>query len=423
MNKLFILLVIITGTVAADNTLIASDVFSQQSQEIFDAYGDFDAYVPYRSDHHDQFSWTLLKEILLKEEQNVIISPFSIKLVLALLSEAAGNNTQTQKELYSTLTDIRSQLNLRSFYKKILTSLKKDNPYYTLNLETKLYADEFIEPQQKYAAMLQTFYDTKIERLIFADSKQSADIINKWCSNVTNGRLTELVNEDNIRSSVLLMANVIYFNGLWRRQFNDTFEGVFFKTPNEQIKVEFMEQTEYFYFYDSNNLDAKILRLPYKGKKISMFILLPKTKGGLDELTNDLENDQLKRMQWMMDEVKVKVTIPKFKFDFENNIKETLKKLGINEIFTDKASLPGLARGADVANRLKVSNIFQKAGIDVNEKGTEAFASTVVEIGNKFGGSSIIEEFNVNRPFIFFIEDEASGSILFAGKVLKPFVH
>ncbi|CAD6996592.1 serine protease inhibitor 27A [Ceratitis capitata] len=386
------------------------------------AYDDFDDYVPYRSDALDHFSWSLIKLVLQEEQENVIISPFSVKLSLALLAEAAGNGSQTQRELYSTLTDIKQPDNLRGFYRKSLAVLKKDNPFYTLNVESKLFTDLAVEPQQRFAAILNSYYHTDIERLDFTKSNAAAQTINDWCSNVTQGRLTQLVNEGNVRNNVLLMANVLYFNGLWRHPFNTTFDGVFFHTPQKQVRAEYMEQTDFFYYYNDAALDAKILRLPYKGKKFSMFLLLPKTMGNIELLTQNLANDQLKRMQWAMEAVKVKVTMPKFKFDFDKNLKPTLQQLGINDIFTSEASLPGLARGSAVSGLLKVSNVFQKSGIDVNEKGTEAVASTVVEVENKFGGTPLIEEFNVNQPFIFFIEEEATGNIIFAGKVLVPTV-
>ncbi|KAL7742019.1 hypothetical protein ACLKA6_018273 [Drosophila palustris] len=387
------------------------------------SYDDLDTFVPFRSDSHDNFSWQLLKSVLLSEtakQNNVIISPFSIKLVLALLSEAAGANTQTQTELISTQTDVRSANNVREFYRKTLNSFKKENQLHnTLNVRTKLFTDSFIETQQKFTATLKHFYDSEIEALDFSNAPAAAYAINDWAANVTDGRLQNLVTSDNVQNSVMLLTNLIYFKGLWRRQFYTTFEGAFFRTKDAQMRVQYMEQTDYFYYHNSDKLRAQILRLPYKGKN-SMFILLPHAMEGIYELLQTLENAEVKSAQWAMEEVKVKVTLPKFHFDYNRSFRETLKELGVREIFEDTASLPGLSRGADVAGKVKVSNILQKAGIDVNEQGTEAYAATVVEIENKFGGTLTIEEFNVNRPFVFFIEEEATGNILFAGKVHHP---
>ncbi|EDV59111.1 serine protease inhibitor 27A [Drosophila erecta] len=384
-------------------------------------YDDIDTFVPFRSDSHDPFSWHLLKTVLQNEtaEKNVIISPFSVKLVLALLAEAAGAGTQTQVELANTQTDIRSQNNVREFYRKTLNSFKKENQLHeTLSVRTKLFTDSFIETQQKFTATLKHFYDSEVEALDFTNPEAAADAINAWAANITQGRLQQLVAPDNVRSSVMLLTNLIYFNGLWRRQFTTTFQGPFYHSM-DYSRVEFMEQTDFFYYTTSEKLKAQILRLPYKGKN-SMFVLLPYALNGIQDLVKNLENDELKSAQWAMEEVKVKVTLPKFHFDYQQNLKETLRSLRVREIFEDSASLPGLTRGGDVAGKVKVSNILQKAGIDVNEKGTEAYAATVVEIENKFGGSTLIEEFNVNRPFVFFIEEESTGNILFAGKVHSP---
>lgn len=92
-------------------------------------------------------------------------------------------------------------------------------------------------------------------------------------------------------------------------------------------------------------------------------------------------------------------------------------QLGIRSMFTFQASLPALARGQVVQNRLQVSNVLQKTGIEVNEKGSTVFAATQISLTNKFGGET---EFVVDRPFMFMIEDETTGTLVFSGKVINP---
>ncbi|XP_053959374.1 serine protease inhibitor 27A-like [Anastrepha ludens] len=398
---------------------------------------DADDYVPYRSDVHDRFSWALLKQILLstatrrnyiktaaidgffpEDSENVIFSPFSVKLVLALLTEATGNGTRSQRQLLATLGDIKAADNLRSFYRKTLASLKKENPHYTLHLETRLYTDSSIKPLPAFVELLKSAYETPIEELNFADGVASAAKINAWIARATEGRLQQLVTEEGVANSVMLLVNAIYFNGLWRRQFSESHPGVFFRTPRDQLKVSYMELTNNFYYYQCNELKARIVRLPYRGRKFSMFVALPNDGQSIDSLLRRMQNEQLKHMQWMMERIKLRIVMPKFKFGYKTDLKAALCRLGVVDIFTNQAQLTGMAADAD--DRLMVSNILQKSGIDVNELGTEAYAATEVEIVNRFGGGEYVEEFVVNRPFVFFIEEESTGNILFAGKVMNP---
>lgn len=86
-------------------------------------------------------------------------------------------------------------------------------------------------------------------------------------------------------------------------------------------------------------------------------------------------------------------------------------------MFTLQASFPLLVRGAIVQDRLQVSNVLQKTGIEINEKGSTAYAASVASLVNKFGGEL---QFNADRPFLFMIEDETTGTLLFTGKVTRP---
>lgn len=130
----------------------------------------------------------------------------------------------------------------------------------------------------------------------------------------------------------MVILNALYFNGYWRRPFplNETFEAPFFVTPTTQLKTTFMRQTASFFYLDSKQLDAKILRLPYKGNKFAMTIVLPNSKGGLDELLYQMDSNTLHLAQYLMDEMEVRVELPKFKFDHTAHLNDVLMRVSMS---------------------------------------------------------------------------------------------
>lgn len=344
-----------------------------------------------------------------------------MKLLLTLLSEAAGDHTKTQQELTKVIPFGDSHILSREYFDNFFTAMKEKSNDYSLDMVTKIYADSFITPIQRYEAILERYYATRIETQDFSNAVGVSQKINQWVGNVTHGHITELVKASDIENAVMLMINGVYFKGLWRQPFyeNQTFVSEFKTTPTDVQQTQFMSQTGRFFYVESSQLQAKILRLPYKGQKFSMFIILPYRAEGFDEFVNQLDSSVLHNAKWLMDETEVRVVLPKFKFDYSANLNHVLQGLGINEVFSDEASLPLLARGSGLEGRLKVSNIIQKAGLLVDEKGSTAFAATEVSLVNKFGDDGI-KDFVANRPFVFMIEDERNSAILFSGKVVDP---
>lgn len=358
--------------------------------------------------------------VTVNNPRNVIISPISVKLLLTLLSEAAGDQTRTQQELAQVIPFGESHILAREYFDKFFTALRERSPDYSLDMATKIYADSYITPIQRYEAILERYYATKVQTQDFSNPARVADTINQWVSNITQGHIADLVKRSDIESAVMVMLNAVYFKGLWRQPFfeNQTFVSEF-QAQQGAKTTTFMSQTGRFFYAESNQLNAKILRLPYKGQKFSMFIVLPHRAEGFDEFVRQLDSKTLHNAKWLMDETEVRVVLPKFKFDYSSNLNEVLQNLGIREVFSDEASLPLLARGSGLQGRLKVSNIIQKAGLVVDEKGSTAFAATEVSLVNKFGDDGV-RDFVANRPFVFMIEDERNNAILFSGKVVDP---
>jgi serine protease inhibitor len=224
---------------------------------------------------------------------------------------------------------------------------------------------------------------------------------------------------ENLASATVVMLNALYFKGLWTKPFEDNLVAGKFHTKDGPVSTQFMTLKHDFYFYDSTQLNALFLRLPYRGRKFSMILVLPKHQNGIDTLIDQLDSTNFQRVLWYMDPVEVNILLPKFKFDYTSHLNAPIESLGIRDIFTNDASLPSFARGTEVEGRLKVSNILQKAGISVDEKGSTAYAATEVDIVNKFGGGGT-KEFKADHPFLFFIEDETVGNLLFVGKVTNP---
>ncbi|XP_055683678.1 serine protease inhibitor 2-like [Lutzomyia longipalpis] len=384
-------------------------------------YWENDDFVPFEGPFKDigEFDWNLSKIVFEENKGNAILSPLSVKLLMSLLFEASASGTLTQHQLRQATPTIVTHYQSREFYKNIFDGLKKKSNDYTVHFGTRIYVDQFVTPRQRYAAILEKHYLTDLKVEDFSKAKETTQAINSWVSNITNEHIKDLVKEEDVQNSVMLMLNAVYFRGLWRKPFNRTLPLPFHVSADESKTTDFMLTDGLYYFYEAKELDAKILRIPYKGKQYAMTVILPNSKSGIDSFVRQINTVLLHRIKWLMDEVECRVILPKFHFDMTNELKESLVKLGISQIFTSEASLPSLARGQGVQNRLQVSNVIQKAGIIVDEKGSTAYAASEVSLVNKFGDDEFVM-FNANHPFLFTIEDETTGAILFTGKVVDP---
>ncbi|KAJ3639326.1 hypothetical protein Zmor_002691 [Zophobas morio] len=378
-----------------------------------------DAYFP-AVEWSDTFDWKLLKAYSTPNNRNVLISPIGLKLVLALLYEGSGG--LTEKEFQNVLQFPIDKKNIRDNFERVLSALQpSERSQYILNLGTRIFLDSRVEPKQNFAAKALHSYRTDIEHTNYSQPLEASRTINSWIEKLTNGKVSHMISPGDLQDAIMILANAIYFKGTWRHQFpkENTTPGGFYVSPTEIVEASYMKTTDTFYYFESNELDAKLLRLPYKGQNYAFFIVLPNSKAGLPDLIKKINLHVLKKQLYLMDKVPVRVCLPKFKFNFQARFMKTLQDFGLKQMFQNTASFPGIARGLPhMLRMLVVSDIVQKTGIELDEEGSVVYAATEVQVGNKFGEVDYV--FNATHPFMFFLEEQTTGTILFVGKVENP---
>ncbi|KAJ8686512.1 hypothetical protein QAD02_022306 [Eretmocerus hayati] len=383
------------------------------------ANDDVDDFVPFEGERFTMFDWGLLKNMAKSVKGNLLVSPVSLKLALTLLYEGAQD--ETAQELADVMHLPIGRSATRDKFSSIIKSLQTQRPEYALNIGTRIFMDNSIKPRQRYGAIAKSFYNTDVLSTNFSDTRSSAELVNNFVKNITDGLISKVIeNDEQLKDSLMVVTSAMFFKGRWHRQpfrSSDTKMGTFYMSDEKTtLQVPFMRASSKFYLVTSDELDAKILRLPYAGHKFSMFFVLPLNRGKLDEVVKKINPFIINKSMWLMQEVPADIIIPKFKFDFTSHLENNLRELGIRDIFDDTATLTGILRSRSTSRRLTVSDIIQKAGIEVSEEGTVAYTATEVELGNKMSD----ETFHANHPFLFYIEDESTGSILFMGVVNNP---
>ncbi|KAJ8945652.1 hypothetical protein NQ318_012370 [Aromia moschata] len=360
-----------------------------------------------------KFTAAIYKEIIKKEKGNIIVSPLSAETVLALTNEGARG--ETSREFVTGLSLPSSNEKIQKAFKTFLPKLKRSEDDLKLLSANKIYVGKDVKLVDSFRDIATTIYDSGVDNVNFAENVQAAQTINGWVEDNTNDKIKNLIAPDSISDDTkMVLVNALYFSGKWVSRFEDyeTTKKKFYKSKADTVDVDTMHQVEYLNYYENPALKAKFLELPYQGADITMVIVLPDEIEGLGALEQNIE--QVLEPQPFTKE-RVDVDLPKFTIETEIKFVPILKSLGIQRIFSDSADLSGLS---STHKDLYVSDVIQKAFINVTETGTEAAAATAVGIALLsapiLGSGGYI--FRADHPFIYYIRENRSGGLLFVGR-------
>ncbi|XP_019893094.1 serine protease inhibitor 42Dd isoform X5 [Musca domestica] len=339
-------------------------------------------------------------------KENVLISPLSIQTCMALAFTGAQGDTANEIAKVMKFVSNSPEEVADSFH-HVLTNYEDSK---LVKMANKVYVQEGHAIKPEYAAVTKQKFHAAAESINFAENVAAANKINKWVEEKTAGKISDLIPADALDADTrLILLNALHFKGEWQEKFDpeDTKEDDFWLNETESTKVQFMRKQSEFRFGYLPDYECEALEIPYKDSDLSMFVLLPMKRDGLKAMADKLKGVNLldldKQLRTMNDMI---VKFPKFKIEYSIELSKVMQEMGINKAFSQAADLRNILQSSE---DLKISQIFHKTSIIVNEKGTEAAAATAMKVV----AYCMPPVFIADHPFIYFIWNKRN--ILFAG--------
>lgn len=364
---------------------------------------------------------------LARAKGNVFFSPSSIHTALTMTYAGAANATADQ--MYAALGFWASAKpaparpaadKTHTAYKAFLEKLKPGpDAAYQLTVANALWGQKGFPWRAEFLKTTQENYGAGLQEVDFAAHPEPArKTINAWVEKQTQQKIKDLLPADAVTSDTrLVLTNAVYFKGTWAYPFDKqaTQDAPFHLAGGKDVQAPLMYREDRYGYAQAQGL--QVLSMPYKGYELSMVVLLPQAPDGLAALEKDVVSGKLEEYLAAMRTQKVQAFLPRFKTTGQFRLEEPLAAMGMKDAFdAGKADFSGM----DSKRDLFISAVVHKAFVEVNEEGTEAAAATGVGISLMSVETEPVPVFRADHPFLFLIRHDATGAILFMGRLSDP---
>lgn len=359
------------------------------------------------------FGLKLFREINSQEGvKNIFISPLSVSMALGMTYNGAAGTTESA--MRSTLEYGGMTLEqINESYSGLTDLLLNLDPEVTLEIANSIWYKKGLPVEKDFIRQTEEYFAALVTALDFG-APEAASKINAWVSENTDWRIKEIVDDPIDRLIVMFLINAIYFKGTWTYQFekNKTRDGDFYLADGSKKICKMMNlegDLEY-----SRTEDFQAVDLPYGGEAFSMTIILPSEDQDLELLISQISQSTWEGWMSGFTKRQVHLEMPKFSLEYGLELKKVLTALGMGVAFDRyNADFSGICKDRE----LYISKVKHKTFVQVDEEGTEAAAVTSVVVS--YTGDST-PYMLVDRPFLFAIRENLSGTILFIGKIVDP---
>jgi serpin B len=293
----------------------------------------------------------------------------------------------------------------------------KEVPAYQLSVANAIWGQKGYGFRAKFLRVLRKDYRADLQEVDFRQAEAAAGLINGWVEQATGGKIHDLVSEDAVADPTrMVLVDAIYFRSNWAHKFRSgsTKGGPFKLSAEKSVSVPVMRQELAIPYLETS--DFQCVELPYKAQALSMLVFLPRKLDGLAALERTFTAENLATWGRRLKETNVVLSLPKFSITSQFQLAQALRAMGMEDAFdVDRADFSGMT----AQEKLNIAAVIHKTFVSVDEEGTEAAAATAVKMAS-LGPPGEPKVFNADHPFLFLIRHNATGEILFMGRLANP---
>jgi serpin B len=365
------------------------------------------------SDRAAAFGFSLIQNLEVPEQPNLLISPASVQIGLGMayvgatgetagaMSRAIGVSTASRESAFEELSALQK-------------ALEQPDQGLKLKAANAVWVDLSVPLKKEFSSDVLNIFKSEFERLRFSDPEATRRI-NEWVSDKTEGKISRLL--EGPPSPPMFLADAVYFHAPWATPFPKQAdrEQPFHLANGSTSEVTMMQQNGRFQY--AKTPEYEVVFLPYAGNRFGMYCFLPDPDRGTGALVTKLRESPWSDLSTSLRPSQGSVALPKFTVEYDAILNQALTKLGMGIAFDGQRAQ--FTRMVDDPRRVFIGDVLHKTFLEVNEEGSTAAAATGVQMRTT---AIIRADFNLvfDRPFLAVIADRESGTILFLGIIGDP---
>lgn len=345
------------------------------------------------------------------EGENTLMSPLSVTLALGMTSAGAAGNTAQQ---FADLIGVEKGA-LSSYCLALMEDYSHLGGSTETNLVNSLWSDPDLKLKDEFVITCREYLDAELYQADL-QSGDTVKAVNDWVNDATKGMIPKVVDKFDDQA-VLALINAVYL----KNQFQNPF-----MTPVMEWTIDFHnadgtvsqpqgmsngEREEVYLFHEN----GQGVVMPYDDGKLGLLLMLPDEGVSLTDYLSGWDGFTIATLLKNQEKRKVGLNVPKFKTEWDGELKDALTALGLVDAFDpDKADFTRMGTCDD--GPLYIGRVIHKTAFEVNEKGTEAAAVTAVMMN--YGAAMPPDDMvylHFDRPFVYGIVDLETGAPLFLG--------